>query len=91
MTRTEFIGQFRNELLGMVLDAALANRRGAELALSMRASAGKLDALLGAMYDAMNREPPLATKPPAPKPVMTSAPRTAPPATSPAAQNNGSK
>lgn len=56
MSRDEFIGRFRHELGGLILDA-LERRQGPELALFCRHILRQVDVRLGAMYDALQAKP----------------------------------
>ena len=62
MSREEFIDKFRHEIGGMVLDAATAQRTGADLAMSIRFVMKRIDATLGAAFDLM--QPPAPIKAP---------------------------
>lgn len=53
MTREQLIQKHRHEIGGMVLDAAMKARAGAELSLFLRGVYAKIDAILGqAHHDA---------------------------------------
>lgn len=77
MTKEEFVEEFRHEIGGMVLDAATAQRTGAELALSIRTVMRRIDAKLGQMYDALAPAP----EQPKPGPQTNGKPAAATPAT----------
>jgi hypothetical protein len=66
MTREEFLGRYRHELAGIVLDAAMANRHGAELAVFCRSMMQRIDAKLGEMYVELTRPQPSPNGMPAP-------------------------
>ncbi len=53
MTRKEYHEKFRYELEGLVLDAMLSNRKGAELSLCLRAYLSKIAVILDQQYDAL--------------------------------------
>lgn len=49
--KEEFVEKFRHHFGGLVLDAATANRSGAELALSIRNVMKSIDKKLGEAFD----------------------------------------
>jgi hypothetical protein len=63
MSREEFIESHRHFFGGLVLDAATAQRTGADLALSIRTVMKRIDAELGKAFDSLKP----AEKPPPPK------------------------
>lgn len=46
-----FVDKFRDELLGMVLDALANEKQAVPLALMVRAKQAKIDSLLGLMHE----------------------------------------
>jgi putative hemolysin len=58
MDRTEFINAYRDELLGMVADAAMQARSGSELAVWLRQRNGWIHHKLGEIYDRLRDEMP---------------------------------
>jgi hypothetical protein len=60
-TRQEHIDDLRHDLSGIMLDAILNDRRGAELSIAMRLALRKIDLLSAALYDAIC--PPSPVKP----------------------------
>lgn len=56
MTRDEFLERHRHELAGLVLDAAVGERRGADLAIFLRNAMKRTDALLGAVWADLDAE-----------------------------------
>lgn len=61
MTRQEFIEKFRHQWDGIVLDACITHRTGAELSMWLRQMRGRIELGLGEMHDAL-------VTPPEPKP-----------------------
>lgn len=59
MTREEFIGQYRHEIDGWLLDAAMVNRTGSDLSIWLRMMRGKIETKLASMYDALIPPKPL--------------------------------
>jgi DNA repair protein RadC len=57
MTRAEFRDTFKHELLGMLLDAAITRKSGAELSLDVVNTQHKLSVLLDRMYDSLSTDP----------------------------------
>lgn len=49
-TREQFVQDYRHEIEGWLLDAALTKRNGAELSLWLRAMRAKIEAKLAAVY-----------------------------------------
>jgi hypothetical protein len=64
MTRQEFIDRHKHELVGVVIDGMVAERKGGESALFVRTVMHRYDRLLGAIYDDFHT----AAKPPAAPP-----------------------
>ncbi len=58
MNRLEFIERYRHELGGMILDAATAQRTGADLSMALRHVMRTIDSRLGEMYDALRPSTP---------------------------------
>lgn len=56
MSRSEFVERYRNELAGMVADAATVRCGGGELAIKLRSWFTKIDNLLGQAYDSLQSE-----------------------------------
>lgn len=57
MTREEFVARHRDELLGMIADAAVSQRTGPDLARAIRAWVAKVEGRLGEMYDQLRPAP----------------------------------
>ncbi len=57
MTRSEFIAEYRHEIDGWLLDAAMEGRRGAELSIWLRQMRARIEQKLGVMYDRMQDKP----------------------------------
>lgn len=53
MSKKEFIAEYLDEFWGMVADAAVMQRQGAELSLSLRSKLQKVEKLLGEAYDSL--------------------------------------
>lgn len=70
MTRRQYIETFRYELAGLVLEAQMNPRSGAELAMSLRPLFARVDGILGRAFDAANTDlaEPEAPQPAAAKP-----------------------
>ena len=58
MTRIEFVNEYRHELDGWILDAAMESRKGAELSIFLRQMRAKIEAKLATMHDALTNERP---------------------------------
>lgn len=58
MTREQFIEKWRHEFGGMILDAATAQRTGADLSVALRQVMRKIDSILGIQWDALQPKPP---------------------------------
>jgi hypothetical protein len=72
VTRPEFIEKYRYKIMGWVLDAALSGRKGADLALSLRAISEEISRDLGLMHeDAQTQQQPVKAPPVAPPPAAT--------------------
>lgn len=74
MTREQFIADHRDRIMGMVLDAYLSTRAGAELSLALRGASAKTDGLLGEMFDQLQKQFTPPTRPGNPAPPPTAAP-----------------
>jgi len=66
LTRQDFVEKHRHELAGIAFDAALAGRKGGELALWARTMLVQIDRRLGMIYDELTKPagPHGASKPP---------------------------
>lgn len=62
MTKSEFVSEWRHELDGWILDAAMSSRSGSDLSIWLRSMRAKIEVKLGNIYDSLT-EP--AAKPPA--------------------------
>ena len=51
MTRADFIAKWRNELCGVVADAAISGKSGTMLAMFLREAFRKIDSDLGKAWD----------------------------------------
>jgi hypothetical protein len=56
-TREQFIQEFRHEIEGWLLDAAMSGKHGAELSVWLRQMRQKIETKLGVMYDASQPQP----------------------------------
>lgn len=50
MTTEEFVGKYRHEIDGWILDAAMGGRHGAELSIFLRAMRAKIETKLGQIH-----------------------------------------
>lgn len=66
MTRKDFIAEFRSEIDGWILDAAMEHRAGAQLSMHLRQLRARIEAKLGEMYDALQKPVPTNGTPPQP-------------------------
>ncbi len=57
MTLEQFIEKHRHEVMGLIADAALAGRSGADLALWLRNTMKKVDSRLAAIYQELQPLP----------------------------------
>lgn len=67
MTRDQFVAEQKHALIGLVVDAMLTRRSGAELSLFLQSVTARAEEILGRVYDAAQPKP-LPVKPEATKP-----------------------
>jgi hypothetical protein len=53
--REQFVEDWRHEIDGWILDAAMQNRSGAELSMFLRVMRTKIGVKLGSMYDDLSK------------------------------------
>ncbi len=62
MTRDQFIAREKHQILGLVIDAMVVRRNGADLSIFMETVTGRVEEVLGRVYDQVNPKP-LPVKP----------------------------